>query len=190
MQFDPDAQTIALIRNGMTHAYGQIVKRYAEKASSLARRIVKDDLEAEDIVQDAFIRAYRSLPSFKGDAKFSTWFYRIVYNTALNAATRQRRQPEMLEMNEDVLGTWTEDDLPAQMDETLAAEIVAEAMEAMPSIYGVILDLFYVQDRSHEEIVSITGLPLGTVKTRLHRGRTYIRTEMQRRCPELFLERT
>lgn len=190
MQYDPDATTLHLIRNGMTDAYAQIVQRYAARALSLASRFVRDQQAAEDVVQDAFVRAYTALPSFHGDALFSTWFYRIVYNTAMNAVQRQRRQPELTEIDEDSLAVWTDTDMFAQLEAAELDACIREAMDAIPSLYAAVLDLFYVQDRRYDEIVAITGMPLGTVKTRLNRGRALLRAELLQRCPELFSERT
>lgn len=190
MQNDPDATTIQLIRNGMTDAYAQIVKRYATRALSLASRFIRDHHAAEDVVQDAFIRAFTALPSFKGDALFSTWFYRIVYNTAMNAAQQQRRKPDLTEIDEESLVVWTDTDMFDRLEAAELDMLLQESIDAIPPLYAVVLDLLYVQDRRYDEIVAITGLPLGTVKTRLNRGRAMLRAEMMHRCPEMFLERT
>lgn len=190
MQFDPDATTIQLIRTGMPNAYAQIVNRYAARALSLASRYIRDPHAAEDVVQDAFVRAYTALPSFKGEALFSTWFYRIVFNTAMNAAQKQRRQPDLTEIDEESLVVWTDTDMFTRLEAAEMDVVLRESMQAISPTYAVVLDLFYVQDRSYDEIVTITALPLGTVKTRLNRGRALLRAEMMQRCPELFSERT
>jgi len=190
MQYDPDASTIQLIRNGMTDAYAQIVNRYAARALSLASRCIRDQHAAEDVVQDAFVRAYTALPTFKGDALFSTWFYRIVYNTAMNAVQKQRRVPVFTELDEESLVQWTDTDVFTRLESEELDSVLRDSMNALSPMYAVVLDLFYVQDRSYEEIVSITSMPLGTVKTRLNRGRALLRAEMMQRCPELFEEGT
>lgn len=190
MQYDPDATTIQLIRNGMKDAYAQIVHRYATRALSLASRFIRDQHAAEDVVQEAFIRAYTALPSFNGDALFSTWFYRIVYNTAMNAAQQQRRKPDLTEIDEEHLAVWTDTDMFDQLEAAELDALLLQSMEALPPMYAAMLDLFYVQDRRYDEIVAITGMPLGTVKTRLNRGRALLRAEMMHRCPEMFSEST
>jgi RNA polymerase sigma-70 factor (ECF subfamily) len=158
-----------------TETFEDMVHATKDKALSLAVRMLGNRDHAEDALQDAYVSAFRSWDRFRGDARVTTWFFRIVYNTCLNALDRQRRLPNMEEIDEEVLGVWTEPDALEQLENVERDEVVQRALESMPPLYASIMDLFYVQECSYEQIVAITGMPLGTVKTRLNRGRTMLR---------------
>lgn len=178
---------VARARNGDRAAFSILVDRYAAKALSLSVRLLKNHDDAEDALQDAFVRAYRALPSFRMDAAFSTWFYRIVYTTCLNALDRQRRRPafDALPADEhlaDDVGTFDEVAFAQRID------AVREALTTLPPLYGAILDLFYVQQCSHADIAAIMDLPVPTVKTRLHRGRALLREAVHQRINDIRAE--
>jgi len=180
-----DAEIINRVLSGNKQAFSLLVAAYQTKALTLARSIVHDEHLAEDLVQDSFVKAFTSLASFKGGSAFSTWFYRIVYTTGLNALQKSRRTPISVELIEDDTPHWIEPYIFDQIDDHILNEIIREEMTNMSPTYSAVMDLFYGQECSYDQIVAITGMPLGTIKTRLNRGRALLRNAIVRRCPEL-----
>lgn len=180
-----DEDVVRLVRNGDTSAFGELVDRYKDKALSLSIRLLKHEQDAEDALQDAFIKAYKALSSFRADATFATWFYRIVYTTCLNVLKRRSRAQLHIELDDNYHGDDTAYVNTELLDSALVDAVIREELMAMPSLYAAIMDLFYIQERSYEEIVFITGLPLGTVKTRLNRGRLALQKAVFKKIPEL-----
>lgn len=164
--------------------FAVLVSQYQRKALSLAERMMQDSEEARDLVQDAFVKAYRSLGSFKQDSTFSTWFYRIVYTTCLNALDKRKRTPVHDVIDEETSPVWVNPRVYVDLERQQIDDVLHEELRNMPSAYSTIMELFYIDDFSYEEIVNITGLPLSTVKTRLNRGRTQLREALLRRLPD------
>lgn len=174
------------MRRGDLEAFAVLVNAYKDKAMSLAMGLLKDLHDAEDAVQESFVNAYKGLESFQGTSQFGTWLYRIVYNTCLNVLDARDRRPVTDEIDEETLPVWIEPELFELMSDDDVDDIIRDEMHRMPPLYAAVLDLFYVQECSHEQIQRITGMPIGTIKTRLHRGRAMLRTHLQRRCPDVF----
>lgn len=185
MHNEPEQDIIERAAAGDGEAVGYLVGAYQQRALSLAVRMLKDRSEAEDAVQEAFIRMYRSLASFRFDSNFSTWFYRIVYTTCLNVLRSQRRMPLMDQIDEETAPSWVEPEIFETMDRELIESVLQEEFANMSPTYAAVMDLFYVKECSYEEIVRVTGMPLGTVKTRLNRGRSALRDALLKRLPEL-----
>ena len=180
--FDIDNQIIGEVRAGNSRRYGQLIDRHKDKAVTLALRLTGSREEAEELVQDAFLRAFRSLDRFRGDAKFSTWFYRILYNLCMTRVTRRKGKPEVRTLggdNEQRLNTLKVDEEDLTIHERLEQEelqeIIAQEIDRLPGNYKSAVTLFYVQEMSYEEISVVQDLPLGTVKTNLFRGRNLLR---------------
>ncbi|MBI2793512.1 MAG: RNA polymerase sigma factor [Ignavibacteria bacterium] len=161
--------------------FRDFVDTYRVKALSMARRMLKNDEDARDAVQESFVRAFRNMHKFRGDASIGTWLYRIVYTTCLNILRSQHRMPLHESLNENESPVWIEPEIFDTIDQATIEDILQEEMSAMPTLYAVVMDLFYVQDCSYEQIVSITGMSLGTVKTRLNRGRLMLRDAIRSR---------
>jgi RNA polymerase sigma-70 factor (ECF subfamily) len=177
-----DNELIAQIRAGQSRQYAQLVDRHKDKAFTLAVRLVGDRRDAEELVQDAFVRVYRSLDAFRGDAKFSTWFYRIVYNLCMTRISRRRGQPKHVDIDHDELMDSLVEDDEQMIDEKMGndelAAMLKVELETMPDQFKSVMTLFYVQEMSYEEICETTQLPLGTVKTNLFRARSMLRKRM------------
>ncbi len=177
-----DNDLIAQIRAGQSRRYALLVDRHKDKAFTLAVRLVGDRRDAEELVQDAFVRVYRSLDSFRGEAKFSTWFYRIVYNLCMTRISRRRGQPKHIDVEHDELMDSLVDDDEQLIDEKMGndelATMLKEELETMPDRFKSVITLFYVQEMSYEEICETMQLPLGTVKTNLFRARNELRKRM------------
>jgi RNA polymerase sigma factor (sigma-70 family) len=181
-----DREIIQQVLDGNVHAFGLLVDRHKAKAMTLAVRILKNREDAEEALQDSFVRVYRALSSFEWKSSFSTWFYRIVYNTCATAAGKKNKIHPLSIDVEDEEGMRTEiksDDLQPDMklESDEFSKIVGEELEKLPVVYGSTFTLFAIQDLSYEEIVQVTGLPLGTVKARLFRARAMLREAVVKR---------
>lgn len=184
---DTDQDLIEAIRAGNPRRFSVLVDRHKDRAMTLALRIVGERGAAEELVQDAFLRAYRGLEKFRGDAKFSTWFYRILYNVCM---TRVLRRPkEKVEWSDDDMRTLdvADQDVPSAQERMEAEEMQAllkEELARIPQAFRSALTLFYVQELSYEEMASVLEMPLGTVKTNLSRGRVLLRKRVMERLNE------
>ena len=183
---DQDYEVIRRILGGEKKAYAELVERHKDRAMTLALKMLKNREDAEEALQDAFIRVFNALPRFEWKSSFSTWFYRIVYNVcATELGKRDDRQ--LLSISEDEeTGTSLDivsDEIPPDLalESTELETIVAEEIGRLPDAYGPTFVLFFMQDMSYDEIVEVTGLPLGTVKARLFRARTLLRDAVARR---------
>lgn len=161
--------------------FSVFVEAYRVKAVSMASRMLKNSDDAQDAVQEAFVRAYRNKERFRGDSAFSTWFYRIVYTQCLNTLRKHRSIPIHETIDEDESTVWVEPEIFDSIDRETIDEILRDEMSSMQPLYAVVMDLFYVQECSYEQITNVTGMPLGTVKTRLNRGRQMLKDAVQRR---------
>ena len=177
-----DHQIIEDIRRGDARKYALLVDRHKDKAFTLAVRVMGDRHEAEESVQDGFMRAYRNLDQFRGDAKFSTWLYRIVYNVCMTKVTRRREQPESIDFQDAEPGNMfvDEDDVASdtRLENAEYHAIVRDEVELLPEKYRTAVTLFYLQEMSYEEMTDVLNLPLGTIKTNLFRGRNLLRERM------------
>ena len=174
-----DGAIIQEILAGNKRAYGELVDRHKEKAMTLAMRMLKNRQDAEEATQDAFVRAFNALPRFEWKSSFSTWFYRIVYNVCATQLSRRGddlRVPIDTREEEGALSLPSEELPPDIQYEGAEFElIVLREIEKLPVPYGVVCTLFFVHDMSYDQIVEVTGMPLGTVKVRLFRGRIMLR---------------
>lgn len=185
---ETDRDLIERVTRGDLKSFGVLVDRHKGRAMTLAVRMLKNSQEAEEAVQDAFVRAYHSLSAFEGRSSFSTWLYRIVYNVC-STALRKRTSAEPSSID-----ARAEEGLPepeaqdAGPDELVESKelgaVIAQAVEALPPIYAAVVSLFFLQERSYEEIVEITGLSLATVKIRLFRARAMLRADILTRLGE------
>ena len=167
-----DAHYINEVLKGNTNAFGYFIRTYQNKAFGVAISIVKSEDDAKDVVQDSFITAYSSLVNFRNDAKFSTWFYRIVVNTALQFIKREKRKVEVA-----VEYSITEDEKTAfnnaigQLETQDLKRLIKRVFKKIPAKETVVLQLHYIDDLSIKEIEEITAFTTSNVKILLHRGR-------------------
>ncbi|TAK65409.1 MAG: sigma-70 family RNA polymerase sigma factor [Bacteroidetes bacterium] len=181
-------EIIEQILSGNRLLYSQLVEEYKNRSMTLAMRILKNREEAEEAVQDAFVRAYNALSKFERRSKFSTWLYRIIYNVCLSKLNK--RQGEQLFVREqeydDAFDELSLSSVPSLDYETKELiTIIQSSIDELPPKYGTILSLFYFQELSYEEISEVTRLPLGTVKTHLFRARARL---IQRLTQEYAVE--
>jgi len=190
-----DEQLIERIQQGETRCFADLVDRHKDRALTVAVRLLRRREDAEEAVQDAFVRAFRGLAEFRGESKFSTWFYRILYNICLTRLRRgQVGQAGHVGMTVSIddpdaanpaaaVADEGEDPLD-QLDINETRAIVAEEMARLPERFRLPVTLFYVNDMSYEEIAAVLDAPIGTVKTNLFRGRVALRDQVRARFAE------
>lgn len=170
MSLKEDSYYISEVLSGNTSAYAKLVEKYQSLAYTLALRMVKNSQDAEEIAQDAFVKAYASLKSFRGQSKFSTWLYRIIYNTSISML--RKKQLEMVKIDEKpefVFNLVHHDDLNEENEYTLKA--LEKALEILDPDERFLITLYYYKDVSVDEISEITGLSASNVKVKLFRSR-------------------
>ena len=185
---DPDADLVRKAGAGDARAAEALVLRHIGRITGLARRMLNDAAEAEDVAQEVFITVFKTIETFREEAKFSTWLYRVAVNHCKNrikylARRHDRDRDELDEGNEGAATAATDPPLPrpdralegAQLDRILQA-----AIATLDDEHRVLVVLRDVEDLSIEEICDITGLPDGTVKSRLHRARLALRKKITR----------
>ena len=179
-----DEELVTRSMGGDTDSFNQLVLRWERPIYALAYRVIGREEEARDVCQDTFLRAYRALPGFKGQAKFSSWLYRIALNLCRDWIRRQRRAPVM-QMPEgvDPLEMAAERE-PAESIETLVARrelsaVVEEAMARLPEEQRTAIILKEYHGMTFQEIADLQGCPLSTVKTRLYQGLSVLRRELE-----------
>jgi len=185
-----DNEIIERIRKGGKHHYARLIDRYKDKAFTLAVRILRNREDAEEAVQDAFIRTYNALEKFEGHSKFGTWFYRIVYNVCMSKLGTRTEEFRTVSYDD---GSEYADAIPAgessainDLEQKEMVMLVKKIVDNLPPKYSSILSLFYFQELSHEEICEVTQLPLGTVKVHLFRARALLQEQIHK---ELRMEK-
>jgi RNA polymerase sigma-70 factor (ECF subfamily) len=180
-QDDTDQQLVRRVQDGDRTAFDLLIRKYQHRVLKLVSRFVNDAAEAEDVAQEAFLKAYRALPSFRGDSAFYTWLYRIAINTAKNALVSNRRRPVDFDLDlqdpeqYDRHARLKEGDTPEGV--LLTEEIrrtVAEAMEQLPEDLRTAIVLRELEGLSYEEIAEAMDCPVGTVRSRIFRAREAI----------------
>jgi len=178
---DSDLMLVERVQQGESAAFDLLVLRYQHKVLKLIMRYVHDAVEAEDVAQEAFIRAYRALPSFRGDSAFYTWLYRIAINTAKNALVANRRRPVEYDLDpqdsEDYAMQARLKDPETPEGLLLTEEIqhtVNSAIENLPDDLRTAIVLRELEGLSYEEIAKAMDCPVGTVRSRIFRAREAI----------------
>jgi RNA polymerase sigma-70 factor (ECF subfamily) len=176
-----DAQLVRRVQKGDKGAFDLLVLKYQHKIVNLVMRYVRDPDQALDITQEAFLKAYRALPRFRGDAAFYTWMYRIAVNTAKNYLAAQRRRPMDVELDMqdpeqyDLHAKLKDIDTPEAV--TLSHELqatVERAIAALPEDLRTAIVLRELDGMSYEEIAETMECPVGTVRSRIFRARDAI----------------
>ena len=164
---------------GDAEAFGALVTAHQTLVYNLAWRALGDAAEAEDAAQEAFVRAWLALPHFRGQARFGTWLYRIVTNLCCNRLPRLRRELAALGDGET---PEVPDEQPGPEGALVAGEreaFLRQQIENLPESYRVLILLRFQQGMPYEEIATVLSLPLGTVKTGLHRARVRLRAALR-----------
>lgn len=180
-----DQQLVDRVKRGDKKAFDLLVLKYQHRVIKLISRYVHDSNEVLDVAQEAFLKAYRALPSFRGDSQFYTWLYRIAINTAKNHLVSQGRRPpasdidltdaEHLEGTDDLKEYSTPEEflLKDEVEKT-----VVEAMESLPDDLRTAITLREIEGLSYEEIAEAMACPVGTVRSRIFRAREAINSRL------------
>jgi RNA polymerase sigma-70 factor (ECF subfamily) len=182
-----DAELVRRARLGEAAALDELIRRHSKPVYNLAYRLSGNHDDASDIMQEAFLRVHHALPNFRGEANFTTWLYRIVYNVFLDERKKQRVRAhtsleEDVELEDSSVARQIQDPSPGPDFIVLRserAELVQQAVLALPRNQRIMLGLYHFQGRSYEEIAAIMDLPIGTVKSRLNRARLALKAKLQ-----------
>ncbi len=182
-----DQQLVERAQRGDKRAFELLVLKYQRKLGRLLSRFVRDSAEVEDVTQEAFIKAYRALPNFRGDSAFYTWLYRIGINTAKNyLVALGRRAPTTTGFdNEEAEGFEDAEQLrdastpECELEGKEIAATVNRAMDALPPDLRTAITLREIEGLSYEEIASVMNCPVGTVRSRIFRARDAIAAELR-----------
>jgi len=180
-----DEDLVARSRGGDTESFNQLILRWERPIYALAYRVIGREEDARDVCQETFLRAFRALPGFKGQAKFSSWLYRIALNLCRDWIRRQRRAPTV-QMPEGVdPADLVADQGPVESIEELVARrelsaVVEEAMALLPEEQRTAIILKEYHGMTFQEIAELQGCPLSTVKTRLYQGLSVLRRNLEK----------
>lgn len=168
---------IARARSGDSAAFGELVEQYRDSVYRLAYRMCGNAHDADEAAQEAFVAAWRGLPNFRGDAKFSTWLYRLTTNASIDLMRRENRhravaEDEMPEIEDRA------DSPQQQVERTEQQEAVQQALASLSEDYREILLLRYMQELDYTEIAEVLRLPAGTVKSRLNRAKAALKSAL------------
>ncbi|MBV8045626.1 MAG: RNA polymerase sigma factor RpoE [Paludibacterium sp.] len=184
---DIDQQLVARAQKGEKRAFDLLVAKYQRRLARLLSRFLRDSADIEDVTQEAFVKAYRSLPAFRGESAFYTWLYRIGINTAKNFLSASARRPVVHADFEDEDGESF--DLAAQLPDLNTPEsalmnkqiiaTVNAAVERLPEELRTAISLREMDGLSYDEIAKVMDCPIGTVRSRIFRAREAIATELR-----------
>jgi RNA polymerase sigma-70 factor, ECF subfamily len=179
---DIDQQLVERVQRGDKRAFDLLVSKYQRKLTRLLARFIRDPGEVEDVAQEAFIKAYRALPAFRGESAFYTWLYRIGINTAKNyLVAAGRRAPTTTEFDSEEAETFDDGDQLRDINTPESvlmsreiADTVNAAMDALPEELRTAIQLREIEGLSYEEIAAMMNCPIGTVRSRIFRAREAI----------------
>ena len=183
-----DEELVERVRNDNQELYEEIVKRYENKLLRYAQYVIKDSEKAADVVQNAFIKAYVNLNSFDTDKKFSSWIYRIVHNEAVNIIRKDSRQFSLdgLTWGERILAR--EEDLEEDLRDEEVKKLLTDSLDELSLNYRAPLALYYLEEKSYEEIGEVLRMPVGTVGTRINRGKKQLKEIVEKKGGEIYVK--
>ena len=173
-----ELELVRAAASGDEAAFGELVRMYENKAYHLALRMCGNAEDAYDVAQDAFLAAWKGLPSFRGDAGFSTWLYRLVSNAAIDHLRRTKHQRGNVSLDDEELNIDAPDTAPGPLENAVEKELqqaVQDGLAQLGDDHRAVLVMREVQSLSYEEIARTLEIDLGTVKSRISRARTALR---------------
>lgn len=166
-----DEELVAQAKKGDAAAFSELARRRQRMTYNVAYRFMRDATQAEDMAQEALLKAYRLLGGFRGDSSFSTWLYRVTASVCLTELSKRKKRGEVgLEPKH----MKNQAEKPAVVDEDIA-EMVRRSVHKLPEKYATIVTLYYLQGVSYDEIAKAMDIPMGTLKTWMHRARKQLR---------------
>jgi RNA polymerase sigma-70 factor (ECF subfamily) len=170
-----DRMIVEEIVSGRQELFRFLVIRHERAVYGMGVSFFRNAEDAADFTQDVFFKVFRNLSAFEGRSRFSTWLYKIAYNTAVNGLTRRKEYQSLVEDDHA-----RDDETPERKAlRSLVREAVSEAMTGLPERYRICLDLFFFYGRSYQEIELITGFPVNTIKSHVFRAKKLLRKELE-----------
>jgi len=165
---DEEARLINEVKQGNASSFEPLVEEYQNQIYHLILRQLGNEHEALDLCQDVFLKAFKKIELFRGDSRFNTWMYRIAINECRSRFRSKKNKPHI--SNLDSIKDEGPDSTANTIETKEKAEVVRDTLNKLPDDYSIPLILFHLQGKAHKEVAEILGLPIGTVKTRIHRG--------------------
>ena len=179
---EDDTALVAASKRGDQDAFAQLVQQHQRRVFNLVFRMLQEYEETNEVTQEAFLAAWQGLPSFRGDARFSTWLYRIAYNCALKQLEQRKRDRTVqaaVESEQLVAQTSQQDGMDDTLEAHTRSEMVHEQLAHLPAKYRIVLVLRHLQEMTYEEMAEILKMPIGTIKTHLFRARNLLKERME-----------
>jgi len=173
-----DQLIVGQVVAGQKDMFRLLVRAHEKAVFGMGLSFFRNTEDASDFTQEVFLKAFRSLARFEGRSRFSTWLYKIAYNTALNEVNRRKEYQSLAEEDENKLVN--NNDTPERITlRNAAKKAVREAVSELPERFRICIDLFYFYDRSYQEIEAITGIPVNTIKSHVFRSKIILREKLE-----------
>jgi len=182
-----DVKLVAASKSGDQDAFALLVQRHQHRVFNLVYRMLQQYDEANEVTQETFLAAWQGLPSFRGDARFSTWLYRIAYNCCLKQVEQHKRDKALqtaIQAEQHLEDAGSETRVETALDIRDRQTLVREQLSTLPAKYRLVLILRHLQEKTYEEMAEILAMPIGTIKTHLFRARNLLKERLQAFEPE------
>jgi RNA polymerase sigma factor (sigma-70 family) len=179
-----DISLINRIRTGDKSAYKELINRHKDYAFTIAYRILNSREDAEEIAQDAFMQVFGALNSFNGESKFTTWFYRIVFNAALMQKRKNRIFTDDIDTSSEAFLVNNSSDSSEKLRKSERQKAIQQALQNLSADDVLMITLFYLKEQSLEEIAEITQISAETAKVKIHRARKRLADEMKKQMKD------
>ncbi len=177
-----DAKLVVASKNGDQDAFALLVQRHQHRVFNLVYRMLQQYDEASEVTQETFLAAWQGLPGFRGDARFSTWLYRIAYNCCLKQVEQRKRDQALqtaIQAEQHLEDAGSEMRVDTEIDAHDRQVLVREQLSTLPTKYRLVLVLRHLQEKTYEEMAEILAMPIGTIKTHLFRARNLLKERLQ-----------
>jgi len=173
-----DHLIVSQIVSGQKDLFRLLVRRYERTIFGMGISFFRNREDASDFTQDVFLKVYRSLSRFEGRSRFSTWLYKIAYNTAVNEVNRKKEYKSLAEEDSNLLVSTNE--TPERiLIRKASKQAILEALEGLPERYRLCVDMFFFYEQSYQEIEVITGIPVNTIKSHVFRAKKLLRDKLE-----------
>ena len=172
-----DQLIVSQITSGQNDLFRLLVRRHERAVHGMGLSFFRNPDDAADFTQEVFLKAYKSLSRFEGRSRFSTWLYKIAYNTAINEVNRRKEYHSLAEEDAEKIAANTDTPEKAAI-RSAAREAIETALKELPERFRICVDLFFFYDRSYQEIESITGFPVNTIKSHVFRAKKILREKL------------
>jgi len=178
-----EEQLVTSSKKGDQDAFAQLVQKHQRRVFNLVFRMLQQYEEANEATQETFLAAWQGLPSFRGDARFSTWLYRIAYNCALKQLEQRKRDKALqvvVQAEQIAASIGQEQRVDAALETHARQTMVQEQLSQLPAKYRIVLILRHLQEMTYEEMAQILTMPIGTIKTHLFRARNLLKERLEK----------